>query len=189
MLKQISLMKEAVILFLAFVVITTTGFTRDDYVITKITPSLVATPEFGGGKRRGGDDKWLQVEVDFKSNVDLTDELTFNYYVLYARKCLVGEVTYISVFKGRELHSVMYISPRALKRLNEGKYVSLNPLENITVQILSKGEAVAEKSLKDVRGDWWKTMEAVKGVVVKKSETPFAWVDWDNYEEIKPETH
>ena len=184
-------MKEALVLLLALFVITTTGFTRDEYIITKITPALEPTPEVGGSKHRsgGGEDKWLAIEVDFKSNVDFTDELTFNYYALYARKCLVGETTYKGIYKGRELHSVMYVSPRALKGLTDGKYVSLNGLDNITVQISSKGQVVAERSLRDVRGEWWKSLEPVKGIVLKKNETPFTWVDWDYYEEIKPDAH
>jgi len=188
---QNSLMKEAFVLLLALVVISTTGSARDEFVISKITPTLEQTPEIGGSKRRngGGEEKWLALEVDFKSNVDYTDELTFNYYVLYATKCLVGETVYTDIYKGRELHSVMYISPKALKKLTAGKYVSLNGLDNITVQIVSKGEVIAEKSLRDVRGEWWKQLEPVKNVVLKKNETPFTWVDYDYYEQIKPEVH
>ena len=185
-------MKVAVVLLIAVLAINATGLCRDEYTITKVQPTFVPTPNVGGEKRRsggGGEDQWLAIEVDFKSTVELTDELTFSYYVALANKCLVGETTYVNVEKGRDLHAVMYISPRALRHLTAAKRASSNNIENITVQILSKGQPVAEKSMKPAPADWWKKAEAVKGIVLKKSETPFAWVDWDYYEELKPESH
>jgi len=183
-------MKESLVLLLALFVISTTSFARDEFTITKITPTLESTPEIGGNKRRGGngnDDKWLAVEVDFRADVDYAEEVTFNYYVLLLQKCYVGETTYSDVYKGRELHSVMYISPKALKKLTGGKGNPLSFLDNITVVISSKGQDVAVRSLKEIRGEWWKQVEGVKGIVLKKSETPFNYADWDYYEQIKAE--
>ena len=186
---QISQIKEAAVLLVAFLVVATTGFARDEYSITKITPSLVSSPELGGSKRKSGNDsQWLAVDVDFKAT-ESADELTLNYYMFISGTCVVGESTYVNVEKSRELHSAMYVSPHTLRKLSGGKRVTLNSIENITVRIISKGQPVAEKSLSPARVEWWKDMQQVKGVLVKKSETPFAWIDWDYYEELKPETH
>ena len=188
--KQNSLMKVAVILLLTLLAITTTGSCAEDFVITKITPAFLPTPMTTGDKQRrgNGDDQWLAVEVDYRANAELTDEITFNYFIAMGGKILSGEVTYVNIEKSRELHSVMYINPRALKREAKAKRVSLNAIENIAVQIMNKGAVVAQRSIREGRGEWWKA-EAVKGEVLKKNQTPFCWSDYDYYEEMKPEVH
>lgn len=181
-------MKEALVLLLSLFAISSTGLTQlQDYSISRVNATLVASPQFG--QRRGNpDDKWLAIEVEFKSNVEKTEELTLSYNMLYAKKYLAGETVYSNVFKGHELHSVMYVSPRSLKALSDTKFASLNPLDNITVQIINKGQPVAIKSYKEpIRPEWWKSLTPVKGGLLKKSETPFWFIDWDYYEEIKPE--
>lgn len=185
---KISHMKEGLILLFSLFALATTGFSRDEYIITKISQNMLQPPVASGNRgRAGANDQWLAIEADFKSNVDQTDELTFKYLIAVSGKCVTGESTYVSIEKGRDLHSAMYLSPRALRRLAYGKRFSPNLIENITVQILSKGQVVAERSLREV-GPWWAKLEPVKGEVLKKSETPFAWVDWDYYEELKAES-
>jgi hypothetical protein len=182
-------MKKGLILLFSLIVLVSTGFSRDEFVITKVSQGMLQPPAVGGNRGHGGgNDQWLAVEADFKANVDLTEELTFKYLIAINGKCVTGESTYVSIEKGRDLHSVMFLSPRALRRLAYGKRFSPNMVENITVQIVSKGEVVAQRSLREV-GQWWAKLEPVKGEVLKKSETPFAWADWDYYEELKPETH
>ena len=54
------------------------------------------------------------------------DELTFNYYILLKNKSalypqgtlLVGSVTHTSIPQERDMHSVVYISPRTLERFS-----------------------------------------------------------------------
>jgi hypothetical protein len=159
------------------------------YEINKISPSMVRTPDFqfqGDQKKVGRGEQWLEVEVEFTAVPEMTDELTFKYYILFAGKLMTGEVTHVNIPKGRGLYSVMYVSPRTLARMTGGKPISANSIENIAVQILSKGQLVAESNFKEARGPWWQTMQQLPGLVLNKSETPFAPLYWDRYEAIKP---
>ncbi len=158
--------------------------------IVKISPSFVATPEyeFQGDRKRtpARPGKWLEVEVEFSSAADFREELTFTYYILFNKKLLVGEVTHINIPSGKSLFSVMYVSPRSIERIMEGKAVTANSIENIGIEVTSQGRLEASKSfIERMRGEWWKTFEQVRGVVVNKNETPFAPLYWDRYEAIR----
>src|SRR5205085_2661782 len=102
----------------------------------------------GTAHRGGRAEQWLEVEVTFESNVEWIDELTFKYYILIGGKCLTGEVTHVNIPKGRDLHSVMYVSPRTLARVLNGRQLTGASIENVGVQILKQGALVDTKSFK-----------------------------------------
>lgn len=160
------------------------------YQITKINRELVPTPEYtlsqGPSVKNNGRERWLQVEVDFAAAPEFTDELTFKYYILIDGKLLTGEVTQVNVLAGKELHSVMYVSPRALAHLLGNRSLTANSLQNVAVQIFAKGEVKDELSLVRARPQWFSALPALTGFVLNKSETPFAPLFWDRYEQIKP---
>lgn len=165
---------------------------RGDFQISQVSSSFVRTPDIqfqGDTRRTPPAQKWLELEVGFESRAEFTDELTVKYYVLLAGgKLLNGEVTHINVPKGRELFSVMYVPPRFLERLLEGKALTTSAVENVGIQILAKGQLVAEKSQKELGMKWWESprLQGVSGMLLNKSETPFAPLFWDRYEMIKP---
>lgn len=68
----------------------------EDYKITKISPAVIITPDYNyiGDQRRipGPFAQWLEIEVQFESYVDFTDELTFRYYLLFAGNLLRGRL-------------------------------------------------------------------------------------------------
>lgn len=162
----------------------------DGYQITKINRELVPTPEYnlsqGPSVKSNGRERWLQVEVDFAATPEFTDELIFKYYILIDGKLLTGEVTQVNILAGKELHSVMYVSPRALAHLLGNRSLTANSLQNVAVQILAKGEVKDELSLVRARPQWFSALPALTGFVLNKSETPFAPLFWDHYEQIKP---
>jgi hypothetical protein len=184
-------MKKASILLLGIFALATSALAREDFQINQIKVNFPNTPQivFGGAPAKPfSPQAWLEVEVEFKSNVDFTEELTFQYYIyLDTTKCLVGTVSHVNVPKGNSLWSVMYVSPPALALLSKGKF-SKN-VQEVTVQILNKGEVVAEKSLKGTQGQWWTKVDQTTGMVLNKNETPFAPLYWDHYVEIKPGAH
>ena len=164
------------------------------YKIDKITPTFVNTPEYQAGsmihQEPNPAGKWLEVEVQFESKVDLTDELTIKYYVLINNILVTGDVTHVDVPKGRELYSVMYMSPRTLTRLLANRTATPDVIGDIGVQILVKGQAVAELSTKTGYAQgWWASMQQTAGLLVNKNQTPFAPLYWDRYEAIKPTDH
>lgn len=160
------------------------------YQITKITRELVPTPEYtisqGPTVRTNGRERWLQVDVEFTAIPDFTDELTFKYYLLVDGKMLTGEVTHVNVVAGKELHSVMYVSPNALAHIMGNRTLTANSVPNIAVQVLVKGEVKDEYSLVRARPQWFSALPAMTGFVLNKNETPFAPLFWDHYEQIKP---
>src|SRR5205823_12723837 len=99
---------------------------------------------------------------------------------LFAGKCLTGEVTHVNITKGRDLHSVMYVSPKTIAQLLNGKALTAADIQDVGVQILNKGQLVSEKSMRG-QGEWWQKLQQVTGLVVNKNETPFAPLYWDSY--------
>lgn len=163
-----------------------------DHQLTKITKNLISTPQFtftGAEQFQTNQrEKWLEVEVDFASTPEFTDELTFKYYILLNGKLLTGEVTHTNIPAGRENRSVMYVSPRTLARFMGNRPMLPNSVQNIAVQIVQQGAVKDEMSLAKTQAGWYSTMAQVPGFVLNKNETPFAPLYWDRYEQIKTPT-
>jgi hypothetical protein len=161
----------------------------EDFQITKITKNLILAPQFtyaGAGQYQTNQrDRWLEVEVEFKATPELTDELTFKYYILFNGTLLTGEVTHVNIPAGRENRSVMYVPPRALARFGNNRPITLNSCQNVAVQILQQGTVKSEASLNRAAPQWFTSLEQVSGFVLNKNQTPFAPLYWDRYEQIK----
>jgi hypothetical protein len=184
-------MNKIPISLLAVFALTACAVARDDYAINKIQANFIQTPlvgYVGNTHPNGPQQTWMEVEVEFKSFVDITEQLEFKYYIYIENKCLTGSVTHVNVPKGLNLLSVMYVSPPALARLSGGKSSTKN-IQEVTIQILSKGQLVAQKSMKNTPGEWWAKLDQDTGTVLNKNETPFAPLYWDRYVEIKPAAH
>jgi hypothetical protein len=175
---------------LLFLALTSLG-QRADYSILKISPAVDSTPQitFNLGPEshpqpRAG--QWIEVEVNFESRIDWTDELTVKYYILLAGQCLTGSVTHIDIPRGRDLYSVMYVSPRTIARILNGQQLAPQDIQDVGVQLVKEGQVLFTKSWK-AQGDqaWWENMPQVTGKVLNKNETPFAALIWDRYEQIK----
>jgi len=161
-----------------------------EYDIKKVDVSFVSTPEYtvNPPAKQVRAEKWMAVEVTFEAKPDFTDELAFNYYILFAKRLFVGQVHHVSIQKGRDLHSVAYISPRGIAQILNGRTPTASDLENVSVTITKPGISapIAAKSYKPSQGEWWGVMKQEQGFVVNKSETPFAPLAWDYYEALKP---
>ena len=179
-------------LCILIVVFATSAFVRaQDYAIAGIEPSATDTPKYNfslaANKRTPRAQKWLEVEVKFAAKPAFTDELTLRYFVLFGDKLLVGEVTHVNIPAGRELYSIMYLTPKTISRLLGGGSFSPSVIKNIAVQILNKGQLVAQESWKPAGNpNWFQNMQQIQGMLRNKNETPFAPLYWDRYEEIKP---
>jgi len=164
-----------------------------DFQITKITKSLVSTPQFAytgaPSYQTNQRDRWLEVEVEFAAAPQLTDELTFKYYILFNGNLLTGEVTHVNIPAGRENRSVMYIPPRALVRVANNRPIAENSCQNVAVQIMQQGTVKAEASLNRAPPQWFATLPQISGFVLNKDQTPFAPIYWDRYQQIRPIAH
>lgn len=159
--------------------------------ITKVEIAGVKTPEFminGGPQKRSKTGTWLEIEVAFETKVDDIDELTFNYAVLIDKTLVDGSVTHVAIPKGTDHYSVMYISPRGLEKLVNGKTFTAAAIGNawITVsrqgQILDGPQANPKAAYKPTA---MPNLPHVAGVLLNKNDTPFAPLFYDRYEAIK----
>lgn len=153
--------------------------------IGKITPALTKTPEYtlkSGGEKRSKNGDWLEVEVEFETKIDEVDEITFQYLIMIENKLLDGSVTHVSIPKGREHYSVMYVSPRALEKLSGGKPVNAGSIQNVWVIATKQGQLIDQAAIKNVAIP---NVPKVMGMVLNKMETPFAPLYFDRYEAIK----
>jgi len=130
----------------------------------------------------------LEVEVEFTSTAEFTDELILRYYILVNGKLLTGEVTHTNIAGGHDSRSVMYVPPQALARVMANRPIAPNSVQNIAVQIVQQGAVKNEGSLVRAGPEWYKGLPALSGLVLNKNETPFAPLYWDRYEQIKPAT-
>ena len=131
---------------------------------------------------------WWRVVVDFETSPDWIDELEFTYYVYMkdqsnkgAEMMFRGTVVYVNVPKkgsqpGGRHQSDMFLHPSTLARLGS--------VEQVAVVVKSKGAVVASESTAKTP-NWWERFSPVDGVLLNRSQTPFAYIDYDAFNAIK----
>jgi len=152
----------------------------------KVSPSVVKTPEYqlsSGPTKRSKSKDWLEVEVEFESQPEMIDELTFKYTIGVEGKLLDGEVTHVSIPKGKDHFSVMYVSPSSLEKLTGGKALTGASIENVWVEVSRQGQKLAQPA--SYKPGAPKNVPHVTGMVLNKDQTPFAPLFYDRYEAIK----
>ena len=169
-----------------------------EFAVKKVALDYPTSPDIPGGTIQWKPQQWVKIEVTFDAIPDFTEELAFNYYVLYSDRpapdrLFVGHVNHVDIVKGVGLHSAMYLSPKTIQRITpRGNRVfvpSTFPIAQVTVTITKLGVSapIAIGSYKPgSQGDWWSTLKQEEGFLVNKNETPFASLYWDYYEALKP---
>jgi len=163
--------------------------TARDIKIEKITPSVTTSPQYNVSNttdKRATYLKWLEIEVEFSiDRVELVDELTFEYLVEVGGRLCPGEITHVNIAKGNSHYSVMYISPRSLDRLTQGKPLSNAMIGNMWITVKKQGQTLASKSVSPGAP---KNLPQFPGLLIPKSETPFAPLWFDRYEATRAGT-
>ena len=159
---------------------------RVPFEITKVNPAVVKTPEYSISNYQKPGERpkdWLEIEVEFRAEPELTPELTARYYILFEgqQEVLVGEVNHVNVAKGRDRRSVAYVAPSTLERLLAGRPFTNATIRDIGVELLDRGRPVAQSGFKN-KQPWWQQLPQKPGLVLTKAETPFAPLYWDRYE-------
>jgi hypothetical protein len=171
------------------VVHTTTAQVPD---IKKIEVTLVNSPQYqlAGGVAGAADtrDRWLQIQVEFETTGNWTDELTFKTYVLAGSgantKLLVGDITYLNIPRKASHLSYMYMHPNSVKRFMNGE---LPP--RVGIQILYKGRTITQMSWPGGgRERWWEAMSPDRGYVIGPQLTPFSVLIFDRVNPIKQDS-
>ncbi len=162
-------------------------------VIKKITGEKSRTPEYqakaAGTQSRSRD--WFKIEALYDVDPDWLDEVTFTYYVVVKAKqplpgrspfnLFKGEVTYVNVEKGRGKKSDIYLHPSTLARFGD--------VERVAAVVNVGGRMVAMEGNPPLSGAnprWWEQLTPQEGYLLNRMQTPFAMINFDDYEAIKP---
>lgn len=138
---------------------------------------------------------WGQIAVVYDTAPEWIDDLTFQYYALLVREVrgeppeyslFRGAVTYMDVPRGRGKESTAFLRPNTL--LRHGAVIA------VAVEVLHQGETIAtlsqelRGSVADGREQWWRNpnLTARDGHILNRSQTPFTFVNFDEYETIRP---
>ncbi len=130
--------------------------------------------------------EWGSLRVYFATEADWTDELEFRYYVQVRNPktdqdlLFTGTFTYLDIPKGNKHLSNVFLRPATLER--HGNVIG------VAVEIFSKGERVASASNPATPQGWWlrTSVKTVADVLLDRSQTPFAFVAYDNFIMLKP---
>ncbi len=165
-----------------------TGGAGEILRIRKMTPVKEKTPVFRtatASSTSARQPDWWRVMVEFETSPDWIDELEFTYYAYIedqsnkgAPIMFRGTVTYVNVVKGKHV-SDMFLHPNTIARLGLVK--------QIAVVVKARGAVVASESTA-TKPNWWDGFSPVDGVLINRAQTPFAYIDYDLYEAIKPAT-
>ncbi len=160
--------------------------------------NLVKTPEYKTNVNRGITPAkyWYRLAISYDTAPDWIDEITVRYYAMSLTKVdgakaytiFKTSVRYVDIEAGSKHLSVAYLHPKAIDRYGN--------LVAVAVEILVSGTVVAEDSAvkgKGIPKDWWKnaTVTESQSVTVKdgylrsKADTPFAFINVDDYEFAK----
>ena len=162
------------------------GAGSDILRIRKMTPVKEKTPVFrtaAPGQASARQPDWWRVTVEFETAPEWIDELEFTYYAYIedqsnkgAPVMFRGLVTYVNVAKGKHV-SDMFLHPNTIARMGLVK--------QIAVVVKARGAVVATESTA-TKANWWDGFSPVDGVLINRAQTPFAFIDYDLYEAIKP---
>jgi hypothetical protein len=170
-----------------------------------IQVSMVQANNFGGTDSSSGEKKWLKVEFHYSITPAVGDYLngaTFKVWIegrdLYDPQgkpgegiavALTGSVSYVNLFKGKDLYGVVYVAPATLGRYCTSKGITdfdANGQFNIHVEADVDGKPVdvfdknKENDLK-----WYEPLKPVTGMVYLQNQSPFILTDPDRYPPLK----
>ncbi len=158
--------------------------------IRRVEGDMVRAPQYQvtGGTRTQRQRQWLQVKTEFETRPDWIDELTFTYYIVLRHRrppegqpefmLFRGENTYVNVARTRDGQSTVFLHPSTVERYGE--------LFRVGVVISSAGRMLGMASNPDSDQRWWEQLPPRSGFVLNRMQTPFAMVNFDDFEAIKP---
>lgn len=174
---------------------------QSEIKIERLKVELLKTPQVQAqglpNKRVLKAGEWLEVEVELSARADVNDvSLKFHCLVMNPDQSLshyIGEVTHTRIPKGRDRHSAMFLDPRTLDSITEGKSFSMNTNVKAAwvelkkggeeIDLKFEGNGVTQQNVKAAL-DGGKARE-ITGSFLNKNQTPFGLLLWDYYEPVK----
>jgi len=169
--------------------------------VAKIEVGLQKSPRFtveGGTKEKRDTQKdWLEIEVEFQATMkggkdEYVNELEFAYHVYFKSEAKVitiytANVTHINIPVEEPIFSSVYVSPTVLGKIF-GKDNAVNPNDVwVAVEVKSQGALKGGETNHKSNPPWWQSPNAARmeGMLLNKSQTPFAFLWWDRYPEVR----
>ena len=166
------------VLLIAFAAIGSTGRAQE-IRIRRVSHALINTPSYNMDVRQptARTKRWVQVETQFDTRDDWTDDLEFTYFVLMRSDnpreplvLLTGSVAYVNVPSGRQHMSWMFIHPHIISRFGS--------VEGVAVELRQRGRPIAADASspqhRQQYRQWVERLPAREGLLMLPSETPFA---------------
>lgn len=153
--------------------------------IKKIGGAKVPTPEYSLRKnqtqQRSRD--WYEIACLYDTEPKWLDEAKFTFYVLVRSReqsgppvmLFRGEVTYVNIEKGRHKADI-FIHPSLLARYGA--------VERVAVVANAGGRTMIETDPPATQR-WWEQLSPQDGYLLNRLRTPFAMINFDDYEQIK----
>lgn len=156
--------------------------------IKKLELKKYETPQYqlSSNQMKGKSRNWVGVISEYDTDLEWTDELTFTYYVLVENtKNLRGpkeslfraKVTYVNIEKGRGHKSDVYLHPSTILRYGD--------IKRVAVLVEANGKLVAGDAVPKSNARWWEQYTPTDGLLLNRMQTPFAMVNFDDYEAVK----
>ena len=157
--------------------------------IRKIEVKKLETPQFSVGSNlsKGKSRQWYGISAEYDTDLQWTDELTFTVYVHVENaknpkapkdSLFRAKVTYVNIERGRGHKSDVYLHPSTIARFGE--------IKRIAVLVEANGKLVAGDTYPKANARWWEQMSPTEGLLLNRSQSPFAMLNFDDYEMVKP---
>lgn len=165
---------------------TTHGQDSEILRIRRLEGETVRAPQYQtrGGQAPRRTREWLQVRTEFQTAPEWIDEMTFTYYIVLRNRrpapgepevrLFRGESNYINIARTREGQSTVFLHPSTVERFGE--------LVQVGVVITSGGRVVGMESSPSREGRWWEQLTPQSGMVLNRRDTPFAMINFDDFE-------
>lgn len=144
------------------------------------------------GMRINNDDResWFRLKVEYETDPQWLDELTIDFYVLMTPREEEGvnkklspkvyhkKIAYLDIPRSSRHYAAVYMHPHQFRRNYNGDRLEW------AVLIKYKGRLLAAKSSLDDKGTWWSRFPSRENVLMSRDETPFVFIDYEDYEII-----
>jgi hypothetical protein len=142
--------------------------------------------------RRDGSLKWLMVTAVYDTMPKWTDEITLTFYVVLRGKVddlpqgakeinlFSGTVTVVNVPRTKESETTMFLDPYTLARYGEPTHVA------VVITINGQPAAGMAEPSSSAASQWWTKETPNQTPLLTRDKTPFAFVEIDKQNTIKP---
>ncbi|TAN37546.1 MAG: hypothetical protein EPN23_05145 [Verrucomicrobia bacterium] len=164
------------------------GIAKGTVVLKKLESQKLLTPEYSVRPTPPASKiqrNWHEITVHFDTHPEWLDDLDLKCYVLLKAKVgaqgprqmlLRGDVTLVNIAKGKH-KADFFVHPSTLLRYGD--------VDAVAVVVLKQDLLIGMLSQPPSAKRWWEDYQPVSGLVLKRSDTPFALINYDDYEQVK----